>query len=65
MVLKKVSLFSRSRNEFYDAVVVANDKFLMDEVDALWEKLQAQNVETINEEYGPFHILITPRRKKE
>jgi hypothetical protein len=64
VVLKKVSLFSRSRNEYYDAVVMANEKFLMDEVDAIWERLQAQDVETINEEYGPFRILITPRRKK-
>ena len=64
MVLKKISLRSRSRDEFYDAIVAVDEKYFMDEVDGIWDNMLSQNLETIKESFGPFHILIKPRRKE-
>ena len=62
--LRVVSLRSRSRGEYYDASVVVDDKYLMDEIDGIWENMLSQNLETIRENFGPFNILIKPRRKE-
>lgn len=63
MILKVVSLRSRSRDQFYDAVVFVPDKMFMDEIDEVWERMLSQGSESIKEQYGPFHILIKPRKK--
>lgn len=63
MVLKVLPLKSRSRGISYDAVVFVNDKVLLDEVEAAFDRMLSSNTESIKEDYGLVKLLIRPRIK--
>lgn len=65
MVLKVVPLRSRSRNEFYDAVLIVPDKVLLDEIDGIWESMLSQGNTTAKRTFGPFNLIIRPRKKND
>ena len=64
MVLKVISLKSRSRNTLYDAVLFVNDKTLLDEVDRAFDMMLSDGVESTRRNLGSIKLLIKPRNKK-
>lgn len=63
MVLKKIPLKKTGKEQFFDAVIMVNDKFLLDQVDEVWEKMNSQGYDEANCRWGPFKVEIRPRAK--
>lgn len=62
MVIKKIPLKLNDKEEFFDATIMANEKFLLDEVDLVWEKMKSQGYIEASCSWGPFNVVIRPRR---
>lgn len=62
MLLKKVPLKIEGKELFYDAVIIANEKFLLDEVDTVFEKMKSLGSKEASCEWGPFNVVIRQRR---
>lgn len=63
MVLKRIPLKKGGKEEFFDAVILVNDKFLLDQVDEVWEKMISQGYNKADCHWGPFNVEIRPRVK--
>lgn len=63
MVLRKIPLKKTGKEQFFDAVIMVNDKFLLDQVDEVWEKMNSQGYDKANCRWGPFNVEIRPRMK--
>lgn len=62
MILKKLPLTPKN-NKNFDAVITANEKFLEDEIEEVWDKMISQGFDRANCTWGPFNVEIRPRQK--
>jgi hypothetical protein len=63
MVLKKVPLKIEGKEQFFDAVISANDKFLFDEVDMVFDKMKSTDIREASCTWGPFLVVIKERAR--
>jgi hypothetical protein len=61
MILKKIPLKRENKEEFFDAVVIADDKYLEDQVDQVWEKMISLGYSEAECSWGPFKVVVRPR----
>lgn len=62
MILRKFPLEPKN-NKVFDAVLTANEKFLEDEIEEVWDKMVSQGFDRASCSWGPFKIEIMPRQK--
>ena len=62
MLIRKIPL-PQKNNKNFDAVITADEKFLQDEMEEVWEKMISQGFDRASCQWGPFSVEIRPREK--